>query len=66
VRGYATIQSQAALVYRYQLGLSLGAHASMLGIYTKLVEKRGLTHLCHHASFIGLPALSEAVETLAS
>jgi hypothetical protein len=66
VRGYATIETQAALVYRYRLALSLGAHASVLGIYTKLVERRGLIHLCHHASFTDLPALCEAAEALAA
>jgi hypothetical protein len=66
VRGYATLQTQRSLIYRYQLGLALGAHASILGIYTKLIENRGLVNLYHGASLAGLPALSGAVEALAA
>jgi hypothetical protein len=66
VRGYATMESQAALVYRYSLGLKLGAHAAVFGLYTTLVETAGLFHLWHPPSLSALPALATAVEDLAA
>lgn len=66
VRGYATMQTQSSLIYRYHLGVALEAHTSILAIFAKLVENRGLVRLYHHPSLTGLPALSGAVETLAA